>query len=507
MTNCYSRRGVNGASSRGRASPAALFLCVLALALALRLENARTGSLELDDFHTLHHARAGSAAEFFDVLARDNHPPLSFLLVMGSRAALGEGPFALRIPAFLAGLAALALVWQLGARLACPGGRVAATFLLAVSALHVELSTDVRMYALLALACAGLLHGLLRLLDEGRGAWTVTLWTVVGLHTHYHFLYSLAALGGTALVLAATRSAYRPHLRALLGAFAVAALVALPWYALVFPDQLCHGLPPGGSKASLLRLAEGFKNLVFLNVSVGGAALRAVGLAASAALLALFALGVATLVRRARATGSALPALVAAAALGVPLLTGAAAQLSERAGFEWGYLAGALPALCLAFGAEACATGPLARVRRAAVTVVGACALVLTALNARDPGEEDYRGAVDWITLRARPGDAIVVADWQPPLFPQGLGWEYYAARVPAGRHVPVRLAVTPAFFLERPAELAELARVFCCLRSVPNQSGLLRTLRAEFAHEEAHASGRSVYAHLFTRVPADPGR
>jgi mannosyltransferase len=506
MTNGYSRAGVNGPSSRGRVSPAALFLCLLALALALRLENARTGSLELDDFHSLHHARAGSAAEFLDVLARDNHPPLSFLLVMGARAAFGEGPWALRVPAFLAGLAALALVWRLGGRLACPGARVAATFLLAVSALHVELSTDVRMYALLALACAGLLHGLLRLLDEGRGAWTVALWTAVGLHAHYHFLYSLAALGSVALVLA-MRSAYRPRLRALLGAFAVAALVALPWYALVFPDQLGHGLPPGGSKASLLRLAEGFKNLVFLNVSVGGPVLRGVGLAASAALLALFALGVAALVRSARATGSALPALVAASALGVPLLTLAAAQLSERAGFEWRYLAGALPALCLAFGAEACAAGPLARVRRAAVAAVGACALVLTALNAHDPGEEDYRGAVEWITLRARPGDAIVVADWQPPLFPQGLGWEYYAARVPAGRHVPVRLAVTPAFFLERPAELAERERVFCCLRSVPNQSGLLRTLRAEFAHEEAHPSGRSVYAHLFTRVPAEPGR
>jgi mannosyltransferase len=503
--DCYIPGGVNGTSSRGRPSPAAWFLCLLVLALALRLENARTGSLELDDFHSLHHARAGSAAEFLDVLGQDNHPPLSFLLVMGSRAVFGEGPWSLRIPALIAGLAALALVWRLGARLACPAGRVAATFLLAVSALHVELSTDVRMYALLALACAGLLDSLLRHLDDGRGAWAVALWTAVGLHTHYHFLYSLAALGATALALAALQPAYRPRLRGLLAAFACAALLALPWYALVFPDQVRHGLPPGGSNASLLRVVEGFKNQVFLNVSVAGAVLRAAGLAASAFLLALVALGGASLARRALGSGrAALPALVVAAVLGVPLLTFAAAQLSARAGFEWRYLAGTLPALCLAFGAEACATGALARLRRAAVVAVGACALVLTALNAHDPGEEDYRGAVEWITSSARPGDAVVVADWQPPLFPQGLGWEYYAARAPEGRHVPERLAITPSYFLAEPKRLAELERVFCCLRSVPNKSGLLRTLREQFPHEEVRPFGRSVYAHVFTRAAAE---
>lgn len=476
---------------------ATLFL----LALGLRLANIAWGSLKLDDFHSLHHARGEDLRAFFTVLARDNHPPLAFLLVKGARALLGEAPWALRIPSLLAGLGTFWIVWRLGARLACGRGRVAAALLLATSSLHVELSSDVRMYALLGLASAGLLEGLLARLEDGRGAWRIALWTFVGLHAHYHFLYTLAVLGAATLLLVTCLPAYRQSRWPVLAAFALAGLLSLPWYVLGFPEQLGHGLAPGGSNASILRTLEGLKNLVFMNVSVAGPWLRIVALGASSLMLALLALGVLDSLPRARPRSRpALAVLIGAAALLVPALTFVAARLSPRAGFEWRYLVGALPALCLAVGAEACSQGRFARLRRASVAAVGLIALLVALPNARDPGEEDYHGAVEWILAQSEPGDGLVAADWQPVLFPHAIGWEYYAPRLAAGRTLPPRLEYSDDFSLLEPAELDRHRRVFCCLRSLPANCALLRSLRRAFPSEETLVFGRSVYVHVFTR-------
>lgn len=472
---------------------------MLLVGVGLRLANLAWGSLKLDDFHSLHHASAADLATFFRVLEQDNHPPLSFALLAGARALFGDSVWSLRLPALLAGLGTLLLVWRLGARLPGLGARFAATALVAASTLHVELSTDLRMYALLGLASAGLLEALLAALEEHRRPWPIALWTVVGLHTHYHFLYTLAVLGGITLVLL-SRPAHRSAARPILGAFAVAGLLSAPWYAIGFPPQLAHGLAPGGSDASAARLFEGWKNLVFLNVSVAGPTLRALGLAASVLLLALAATGLFTL-RAPQAPGAgARSALLAGAAFGVPLLTWAAAHVSARAGYEWRYLAGALPAFCLLVGSEAAARGPLARTRRGALGVVLALALTLAIPNARDPGEEDYHGAIAWILARASARDAVVAADWQPRLFPHGLAWSYYAPRLGAAAERPHTLAFNDNLALLHPEGLDQEERVFCCLRSLPPHCALLQTLRERFPHEETHAFGRSVYVHVFTR-------
>jgi len=476
------------------------FLFLLGLALALRLANAAWGSLKLDDFHSLHHARAPDLHTFFEVLRQDNHPPLSFLLVRAARSLFGEGPWALRLPSLLAGLGAFALLWRIGARLACPPARIAAAFLLAVSALHIEISSDVRMYALLALASAGLLEGLLACLEEGRGAWRIALWTAVGLHTHYHFLYTLAALGSASLLLL-TRHCYRRAAWSCLGAFALAGLASAPWYLTGFPVQLQHGLAPGGTNAAFGRLFEGFKNLVFLNVSVAGPGLRWVGLGASGLMLVLALLGAVGLLRQGRTSGRpALAWLCISAALVGPTLAWVAAQLRPRSGFDWRYLAGAVPAFCLVVAAEACASGALARLRHATLLAVGISALVLALPNARDPGGEDYRGAIEWILARASDADAVVVADWQPLFFPHALAWEYYAPRLAHGHPLPRRLDYAGDLTLETPDELDRYQRVFCCLRNWRIKYGILATLRERFPREEIQAFGYSVYAHEFAR-------
>lgn len=476
-------------------------LALFALALGLRLANMAFGSLKLDDFHSLHHARASGLGPFLRVLVEDNHPPLGFALLAASRSIFGESAWALRLPALLAGLGTLLLVWRMGARLPGPAARFAATWLVATSTLHIELSTDVRMYSLLALASAGLLDALWTRLEEGRGAGRIALWTVVGLHAHYHFLYVLAALGGATLLLALTRPVYRAALRPCLGDFGLAGLLSAPWYLAGFPLQLAHGLAPGGSDASALRFLEGLKNLVFLNVSVAGEALRVLGLAASALLLALAAWAALSELGRARtARRPAGAVLLLAAALGVPLLAWCGARASARAGYEWRYLLGALPAFSLLVGAQADAAGRLRALRRVMLLVVGGSALPLAIANARDPGEEDYRGAIAWITERAMPDDAVVAADWQPRLFPHGIAWHYYAPLLAGAQAPPVELAYTDDFALVEPALLEHHGRIFCCLRSLPAQCALLQALRRTHAAEETRVFGRSVYVHVFTR-------
>jgi hypothetical protein len=360
------------------------------------------------------------------------------------------------------------------------------------------------MYALLALASSGLLAGLLRRLEEGRGAWQIALWTGVGLLTHYHFLYVVAALGAALLALPRLDPRYGPGRRRALAALGAGAALVAPWFVLAFPDQVAHGLPPGGSKATLLRLGEGLKNLVFSNVSVGSQELRWIGLAASGAMLLLALSGLCSSYR-ARRTGApvALPVLSAALLFGAPLLTWIAAKASARAGFEWRYILGALPALCLLFGSEACASGGWHRLRRAGVWTVGACALLVAVPNARDGGGEGYRDAVAWILAHAGAEDAVVAADWQPGIFPQGLGWDYYARR--SAIEPPSLLAVTDTFSIADPEALAGHPRVFCCLRSLPPECALLRTLRAHYTLEEVHPFGRSVFVHAFAG-PRDAG-
>ena len=126
-----------------RGSRAAL-LALFALGLGLRLANSAWGSLKLDDFHSLYHARAADLGTFFRILRQDNHPPLSFLLVRAARALAGESPWALRLPALLAGLGTFALVWRLGERLACARGRLLAR---AARSVHDRAQRSAQRYA------------------------------------------------------------------------------------------------------------------------------------------------------------------------------------------------------------------------------------------------------------------------------------------------------------------------------------------------------------------------
>ena len=474
-------------------------------ALILRVAAGLHGSFFLDDFHSLHHARVQGLGGFLVELTRDNHPPLSFLLLRAVRACFGEGEFALRLLNITLGTWAVAIAWRLGRRLPGRASRVVGVSFFALSSLHLDLSTNLRMYALLALAVLGILDAALDLLEplswEEEHPWAglrLALWTAAALLAQYHALHALGILVLTLAFLHRIGGIEPGRLRAVLGALAVGALIALPWYAWGFPRQLANELAPGGSRISAAILAESLVHLILLRIDLLGP-LRPIGLVAGIASVGLAGAGAFLLVLRARAhrSGLVLAWTLPAFGFALPLWAAAVAAVLPRAGFEWRYLAASIAPLALLAGASL-APGPWLGARRCVAGICLAAALGLDVATIADPGREDYRGASAYVAEHLSPGDGVLAMEWQPPFFPHGGGWAYYAALL-GGTPDYRALEHTGDFALVEPEALRDIPRVFCILRSIPNGVPALRTLRARYPVEEKLRFGEGLWVLVFS--------
>jgi 4-amino-4-deoxy-L-arabinose transferase-like glycosyltransferase len=402
-------------------------------ALGLRGSAANERSLWLDEFHTRHHATAPDLGALHRGLLVDNHPPASFLATRISLAAAGDSPFGLRLPALLASLGAVALAALAARHLGGTPAALAAAVVVAGSGLQVITGSEARMYALLACAVAGVLEGLCARGSSTAGSprplpWRTGFWIAVGLHTHYWFLHHLllwSAAAALALLLVRPRE-LRITARDLLP-LALGGLAALPWYGFGFREQLTgHDLGPGGADPTWRDLAQSYLGLLFTRLGSLDPAPRLFLAAAGALLLAVGAAGLWHLLRSSEPGRRALGLLLGATAFGLGPLGFALAQALPRAGFNWNYLAGAVPALGVAIGI-AVARGP----RRIAGPATLGAALVLGAGAwplVRGPGPEDLAGAVRHVLDAAAPGDGVLPVEWQPSFFPHGQAWDYYAA-------------------------------------------------------------------------------
>ena len=476
---------------------------VVAAAAVLRLVFASRKGLVLDEFHSTFHSTRESFGALLETLRLDNHPPLSLLAIRASRAAFGDGELALRAPALAFGLLEILLVARIARRLlGAPVAWVAAG-LLAVSSLHVDFSSQARMYALLALAVTGLIEAVTTVLatapgePAGAARSRAGLWIAVGLLTHYFFLQYLVWIA-LVLGLACRTPALRTRVLRLVLPTGVAVLFCLPWYLTGFREQLVHGLPPGGKDVGLLALAEAFVHLFYLNVRLGGPFLRLVFIASGGLALALAAAGLVALLRELRQpTERASAALLGCVAVVVPAAATAAALAVARAGFTWHYVLPSAAAAAVLVAANVALPGATFA-RRVGVAIVAAGALTLTILNVASRGREDYPGAVAAILEAHRPGDAVIAVEWQPAFFPQGGPWDYYAPRLtPAGAEAPQRLAMT-GFTLARPRELESFERVLLLRTSLPADQHLMRLLTERFRLEWTRNFGFGVDVLLF---------
>jgi 4-amino-4-deoxy-L-arabinose transferase-like glycosyltransferase len=480
---------------------------IVALAFLLRLADASLSSFHLDDFHSLHHARASSLGSFFDVLTQDNHPPLSFFVLRVLRSILGEGEFVLRLPNVIYGTLSVALAWRIGRRLPNREMRILGTALFALSSLHLDLSSDLRMYALLGMCVLGVLDAsldVLQPLESGAGGsrsgLRLAAWTAAALLSHYHSMHALAIIVVVILSLVVSGNLLAARVRSATIWALVGVLFVSPWYATGFRAQLGHDLAPGSSSVSVAILGESFVHLIFVRLDLLGS-LRPVLLGLGLLTFPLACFGLLRLLQGARRTvsGWALPALLAGLAFLLPLWTAAMAWLQPRAGFEWRYLVAAIAPYCLLVGAAA-GSGPLLKLRRSLLVVCLTGATALSLAHVMDAGREDYRAATLHLLEKAQPGDGVLGVEWSPRLFPRGIGWSYYAEQLGDGRELGlVSLDHTADFQLLGSERLSDLPRVHCLLRSVDNDVPLLNELRAFYPVEEKARFGEAIWVLSFS--------
>jgi mannosyltransferase len=466
------------------------------LFLALCVAAALRRSLWMDELHSLFHARAGGVGQLLQGLRADNHPPLYFLALRACVRAFGDSALALRLPSIACGVATVVGVGRLAQRLPGRLAPFAASPLVACSSLLLTVSTEARMYSLLALCVVGTLTASLELLEQrgARSRLALAAWVTLGLHAHYFFLHYLLLL--TLAWLVCARSAdERRAARAALVALGLALLASLPWYLWGFREQLTgHARTPGGSVASLAHAFEALAHLLFYNVRLGGP-LRPVFLGGAAAALLLAALGSRDLLHGERATRRlALFALLASVA--VPPWAALVASLWPRAGFGWIYLA----ASSAPFALLAASQPQRSRLRVALLAFVALAALALSVLNASSPGTEDYRGAVGSIVARHRPGaDGVIAIEPGPEFFGPAVGWRYYAPRLAGpGGAAPELVRLDTSHRLVDPGELDGLERVFVLERGLHEQFATLEELRALFADEGLESYGFNLRVHVF---------
>ncbi|MEX1024312.1 MAG: hypothetical protein WD226_04475 [Planctomycetota bacterium] len=470
-------------------------LWLLGAAALLRIAHAYGASLQLDDFHTLHHAAAPTWRAFLESLRADNHPPL----VPGLVRALGfvASPVAaFRALQLVVALALVVWTGRVAERLGGRRVRYIAEALVAFSALHVELSTDLRMYGALALAGLALLDVALRIAEQ-RARWFPTVLIVAfGLHVHYHFVHALA---GTLLVVAGaylTGRLARPAVLRFAGGVLVGFLCFLPWGVYGFWHQVFgHSIAPGSSHVDLMRFVQGLVHLLFHRTALLGPFAWVVYAPIAIAGMALAALGVARASRPKERCARGW--LLGWASFGVVAWSAVAALLSDRAGFEWRYLAGALApfAIALALG--------IARLPgRAAPLIFLTASALLAGRLALDPGRENYRDAVAAIVADVQPNDAVLAADWQPTIFPRAIGWNWYAPRL-TRQDLPTRIDHTQDFALVD--ERLPFERIRVLTRSVPAHVPFFRQLEANFERTAAHRYGEAIWLVTYRRRGSGP--
>ncbi len=169
----------------GRRAPL-LLLPLLLLAFALRLYHLPDSNVWWDEGWSVWLGRLPLSRIAY-LTALDEHPPLHYWLLAGWDRLAGEETFAVRFSTVVPAVAAVALIYRLGKRIAGPITGLTAALLLTIARFHVEWSQEIKMYALATLFTLASLHCLICALEEQRSRWWIgyILTTALALYSHY----------------------------------------------------------------------------------------------------------------------------------------------------------------------------------------------------------------------------------------------------------------------------------------------------------------------------------
>jgi len=389
---------------------------VLALTLlgaALRLWQIGGKGLWYDEAATALMARA-SAGEIiqFHWRAAFEHPPLWALLMVGWSRIFGQSEAALRLPAALAGIAMIPLLWRLCATL-WPDDRLLrrlAVGLAAFSPVLTFYSQEARMYALATLLAAAAVTLWVRLLDGARwplaAAFLGVVWAMLGLH--YYSALLLACLGLFWLALLIARR--RPPVKLLLLLVAAGA-----------PAILWLRLAPGAQATLAITLAiteqikadwRAFADQLWRELTFGAVVWRPAQGAAGYLLAPIFLGGLVAAVMRGRRSAGGGPAAALPGGWLIAIIALAPALLSLPFGTRVGtrYLLFSAPFIFIAIALA------LAAAWRWRPLLGAAAALLVAAVMAwgqvyyfSDYVKSGYRDMARYLAGSASPADVVLL--------------------------------------------------------------------------------------------------
>lgn len=180
--------------------------------LLLRLRGLGSESFTADEMYSLICTRESvSPADLIrNWVARDGHPPLSYLIEYFWQRWFGIGTFALRLPFALMGTAVIWWTGRVGARLFSSGTGLAAAAALAFLQLPLMYSQLTRPYAVGAFFAALLVWSWVHILFDTQPKLQWYVWFVVGAvgaaYSHFFSLFFAALVAGSGLFFAAGRS-------------------------------------------------------------------------------------------------------------------------------------------------------------------------------------------------------------------------------------------------------------------------------------------------------------
>lgn len=218
-------------------------------------------SLWLDEIMSVDFAD-GSLSELLDLLSRDVHPPLFYLLEWMSIRVFGLSEVAARMPAVLCGAATIVVLWHLACSVANAKAAHLACGLCATSACFLTYSREVHPYSLAALLATVCWLALVRLRGGQGLRWAIIGGAALGLMAHTFYLSALMVPAFVAHAMA-HRGDRRFRINCGI-ALAVAAAVATP-AILLFLHQTTHSISANHYRSELF-FPHGWSWLYFMRL-------------------------------------------------------------------------------------------------------------------------------------------------------------------------------------------------------------------------------------------------
>ena len=409
--------------------PGVALLAVVLVAAVARGIGLNSG-LWIDEIYSLVRSFRAPLSGILTEFWGDNHHPFYAVLAHLSRAVFGESAWAVRLPAMLFGVAAVPMLYALGALVVSRREALLASLLLAVSYHHVWFSQNARGYSAIAFFAIVAMWALVRGATTGRTKYFVVYGVAAGLGAYTHLTMIFVVVGhalATLVVCVAPHASLDRRALARGGAiaFGLGALLTLALYApmlravmdffLLRPSQLRGVSTPSWAFFETIRV-------LVLGLGAGMAVVGGVVLAAGAVvgasgiaslwkehrffLLLLAGPALVTVTGAAAARGTMYPrffffAIGPAMLLAVRGAYAACAWLGERVGERVGEGVG----VGVGVGVGRAPLG-----ERVALWGVGTVILLSAAsltFNYRYP-KQDFEGAMRYVLAARAPGDRVI---------------------------------------------------------------------------------------------------